>query len=68
MGNSYMMQQPGQMNGAGGARPMNQPPNVNVNVAGSVGPNTDQASMMLGNKIYPFMCPCGKGLERERDI
>ena len=37
-------------------------------IAASVGPNADQDSLNFGNKIYPFMCPCGKGLEREREI
>ena len=23
---------------------------------------------MLGNQVYPFQCPCGKGLQREREI
>ena len=24
--------------------------------------------MLLGNKVYPFQCDCGKGLHREREI
>jgi len=27
-----------------------------------------QDPYLLGNKIFPFMCPCGKGLIREREI
>jgi len=33
-----------------------------------MGPDAASDSAIFGNKIYPFMCPCGKGLEREREI